>query len=307
MLAADIPPQVANFWAPVSQIVPVFALALVIEGRRLASGWAETKPWLRGLQGVFSYVAATLLFTVEGAAFVLMSRGISDSSIEVFAIGSLMGIFAGLVLFPLARLFQVATVEWVFVARRFLPWSAWSRRRREALKSNDELAKGVVDTFNNHEWLEKEIAHMAQLVATTEKDNDKYRKFIYDVETRIASGERIPNIVVVEATTRRLKVLFADALDYVAKMKKQIVKMEEVRDRWNADLIVLDLARENVERKVAAHRSRRPSAADKARLDELVEDYARSQSDVRDTRRAAAEVIAKLPPPPKGLDAAAKS
>jgi len=135
MLLHTADPEVANFWAPVAQIVPVFGLALVFEARRRVVRWPDLSRRIRRVESFYLYAAAILLVTVEGWALFAMQTGDSVPALLALAPIVLLLVFAALALLPIAPFVGVANADMITLAGRLIPWSPWRIRKRQIQKS----------------------------------------------------------------------------------------------------------------------------------------------------------------------------
>ena len=138
MTAAEVSPDAPTYWAAVITVVPVFALALVLEARRTAATWDLSARWLKlflGLGYLYDGVALALIFTIA------LDRlaGDGDTSGAGFVNGLLLGVLVLLTVVPMADFVARGNPDVMLILRRVLPWSAWRQERRQAKKYLVEL------------------------------------------------------------------------------------------------------------------------------------------------------------------------
>jgi hypothetical protein len=121
---------VPNFWAPVSQIVPVLALTLVIEARRLLRDWRAAHAVIRLILSFLVLIVGIVLWRVETWALAAMARGESDPGLVDLAQLAVGAVIAILALQPLANLFVNGNIDTWTIAWRVWPWSRWARTKR---------------------------------------------------------------------------------------------------------------------------------------------------------------------------------
>lgn len=135
MAAEEVPAIVTNYWAPVSQIVPVLGLAFVLEARRLAGRWRENAVVYRVALSMLFVLAAWSLWTVEWWALNATSNGVSVESEVALSRIALTTSVSALAVQPLVNLFVTGNTDFWMIAWRIWPWSRWARYRRNVHKA----------------------------------------------------------------------------------------------------------------------------------------------------------------------------
>jgi len=142
---------VPNFWAPVSQIVPVLALTLVLEARRLARRWRGALPAVRICVSLLLVIAGFSLWQVESWALTAMVRGVSNPSRVDFAQVAIVGVLVALALQPLVNLFVGGNTDTWTIVWRVWPWSKWARTKRSVTRVVRAARKNLVLAKENRD------------------------------------------------------------------------------------------------------------------------------------------------------------
>jgi hypothetical protein len=87
------------FWPTAAQVMPVLALAIIIEARATISRWSDSTPtWLRLIQGILWAVPLILYAYLEPLAFQVMAGRTSpnsDTSAVIIGISTGVGVLVG--------------------------------------------------------------------------------------------------------------------------------------------------------------------------------------------------------------------
>jgi hypothetical protein len=96
--AADVSDQ---FWPTIATVVPVLALALIVEARATIAQWDSDFPWLlRSLQGLSWAFVLVLFAIVETVAFYDLAGNERSGTWVSFAIGAIISSLATLIFTP---------------------------------------------------------------------------------------------------------------------------------------------------------------------------------------------------------------
>lgn len=183
MHIGPVNPLVPDFWVPVAQIVPVFALAIVLEARRSAGRWTYKDRLGRWVAGLYYLFVAICLVAVEALAFGAMVSGESSMTMVVLAFAALLMI---IVLIVLGAAFEVTLSGFsdvLFVLARGFLWLVPSTRtNRKKLK---DMRTHVV----------AQLAHLATMeVDTKQKVKDarasrrEDREHVESIREQLADG-----------------------------------------------------------------------------------------------------------------------
>jgi hypothetical protein len=158
LTAVAAPIDETAYWGTVAQIVPVFALTLVLEARRMAGTWAQRDRVDRVLTSTQLILVGALLFFTEILALSSLAQHTSSPGLVGNAELILIITMALLVMNPLGYLLVIGNVELWLIALRLLPGSKWRKLRRslKALAKRHaerlpELRQSVLDAGENLE------------------------------------------------------------------------------------------------------------------------------------------------------------
>ncbi|MBH0098019.1 hypothetical protein I6E68_02560 [Salinibacterium sp. NSLL150] len=113
---------VGHFWVPLATIVPVIALAYILEARSIASTWSYERRWWAFVQGAVILSGGVLLIALEVGAFYYIITP-TFSSGDVLAAATVMTIVMAVVVgYPLIHINSIATTPVVGI-------SAWATIR----------------------------------------------------------------------------------------------------------------------------------------------------------------------------------
>lgn len=124
----------AQYWAVIAQVVPVLALALVLEVRRVASKWTYEQRWRRVTQSITFLLIGMLLATAEIQSLIALLSGRPSPTIAAAAGIMVMVAMAALVINPLTDLFTSANVDVVASAVLRFYWTPTRRRQLRKLE-----------------------------------------------------------------------------------------------------------------------------------------------------------------------------
>jgi len=138
----------ATYWATVAQVVPVFALALVLELRRSASHWTVAQRWPRRIESAAHLVNAFLLFMAFGSALTALRERpevLNAWIVSVFLLSSL----SLLVLNPVY--FAVLRANTDLIIAPYLLWRRFTMRSMKqsvstARREFREIEPGLIET-----------------------------------------------------------------------------------------------------------------------------------------------------------------
>ena len=171
-LALVDPPAVQNFWAPVSQIVPVFALGLVIESRQIARRWKSTERAIRWVQAAWFLAAGLILWTIEVTALTSMASDTSTQLAVWLAVLGLCAVILAMCLLPVQTIALAGGIEALLLIRRLLPNSEWRKARKlvaELETLQVELNDGVI---RNSELSDTLAAYVEKIIGKVKADVD---------------------------------------------------------------------------------------------------------------------------------------
>jgi hypothetical protein len=139
---------VQDFWVPVAQIVPVFALAIVLEARRSAAHWTVRLRAERWAAGIYYVGTAAMLVAIETLAIGSMETGQSlKSSVEIAGPALLLV----MILVVMGAVFDVmlsGVADLVLFAPRILVSliPKYRRRRKQVRKWRAVLISDMAET-----------------------------------------------------------------------------------------------------------------------------------------------------------------
>jgi hypothetical protein len=138
LTAVAAPIDETAYWGTVAQIVPVFALTLVLEARRMAGTWAQRDRVDRVLTSTQLILVGALLFFTEILALSSLAQHTSSPGLVGNAELILIITMALLVMNPLGYLLVIGNVELWLIALRLLP------EAKEKLEGVGEAARGTL-------------------------------------------------------------------------------------------------------------------------------------------------------------------
>lgn len=154
--------QIANYWAPVAAIVPVFALVLVLEARRLAAAWTFDAPIPRRVQSAAVLAVATALFFVETIAVWSMAHAEANASLIEPTMWVLVLAIGILAISPVSAVFVAGNADLVFILSKMLPGS----KTRRAIGSLGQLERLTNEHLADAERAKaKSQAHLSEMKA----------------------------------------------------------------------------------------------------------------------------------------------
>jgi hypothetical protein len=196
VFTSEIPATVPNFWSPVSQIVPVLALTLVIEARRLLGTWRNSPAVMRLFLSFAVLFTGVVLWQVQWWALTAMARGESDPALVNLAQLAIGSVVAVLALQPLANLFVNGNIGIWTVAWRVWPWSRWARTKRGLKRLVRRARAELVGS-------QKLLADAQLLVDEARSDQKNFTAMTELGRTIIAAAEQsnVPETVIDEGRT----------------------------------------------------------------------------------------------------------
>jgi len=139
----------ATYWATVAQVVPVFALALVLELRRSASHWTVAQRWPRRIESAAHLVNAFLLFMAFGSALTALRERpevLNARIVSVFLLSSLFLLVVNPVYLAVVR----ANVDLPLTLKKLLARPFLMRSIRQSLTTArrrlQEMEPEIVET-----------------------------------------------------------------------------------------------------------------------------------------------------------------
>jgi hypothetical protein len=144
---------VETFWIPVSALVPILAIAYVIEARGIASGWTFERRWAASAQGLSLFVGGALLLTVEARTLIVLITAQFEAWEVVAVLVALVVIFAVVAFVPLSQIFSaamsapMAEFAWIGVAK---PLSWFMNRKLQRQRAEfDRLESRILEVVLN--------------------------------------------------------------------------------------------------------------------------------------------------------------
>ncbi|TFC87133.1 hypothetical protein [Cryobacterium sp. TMT3-29-2] len=265
MIMASTDPAVTNFWAPVAQIVPVLALALVIEARRYAVHWPEATLRTRRWQSVYLLLVAFIFLSIETWALIAMQTGNSYPVLLSVTPYLLILAFGALSYLPIASFTGLVNADVGDFLEKAAPWSKWRRALRRFDKKVSLLEKDMnelagdldldierdLSTIQEHEQFALQAEALLQQVSMLGSDPGE--------------GNRLPE-----------GALDAGISSLHASRGKSWAAVEKTRERLTVSYRLRDAAPEHVaqvrvlRRDVEEMKSRKPTPADHERYERLV-------------------------------------
>ncbi|MFB2583327.1 hypothetical protein [Herbiconiux liukaitaii] len=166
----DVPAVVPQYWGTLTQIVPVFALALVLEARRLASTWTITKKKARRWSAAWFAAVAVFLFTILFWGLNTLASGRSEPWQVTASLVLILVAAAMLAIQPVIGLAIGGNVDAVLHLTRSLPLSKWAKSNRRFSKWNTELQEILVRTLEREEQA-KALLEMSEVLESEASTN----------------------------------------------------------------------------------------------------------------------------------------
>jgi ribosomal protein L7/L12 len=219
MPAIAVAPEIQNFWAPVSQIVPVFALALVIEARRLSKTWVAERKFERRVVPPALAATAFILYLIESEALTRMLSGEHDRERASWVLLGLLIAATGIGVSPIYNLAVIANADLLQSLVRRLPWSDFRKRERKM--------EGVLDEYSKIATIQvRQDESMDDLVERAENHLSAQKAALVELDELLAIPAITPDIEDT-LTAMRLKATAkiqeaADALADVRKARREI-------------------------------------------------------------------------------------
>lgn len=151
---------IATFWVPVSQIIPVLALALVLEARRQARNWAAIPRGIRLYEGIAMTLTGVLLVWVENLAILSMAEGNPREDWVLFATIAIAAAIALTAASPIGSLLFIALLDITLMTARAAPFSPWRRDTKKLLgirKDYEEMIASDTDALSKLDDAEKRV------------------------------------------------------------------------------------------------------------------------------------------------------
>lgn len=221
-----------QYWVTSAQVIPVLALALIVEARSTIQRWDPDFPrWLRAFQGLLWSFPLILFALILPKCFQAISGSTIWGGYEVLVRVSIIACVNSLILAPVfevlltthARVIAraiVATVTAKLGMDIYRSWLYAKRRERQAKRMAEEgrrLARSYLDALNYYE----EMAHQVSDATPEEREEilTKIRRMkgkMWEEEGRISEYEDY----------------WTNALEDVKKSRNQLrrVKLERVAD-----------------------------------------------------------------------------
>ena len=195
----SIPPEVQNFWAPVSQIVPVVSLALVIETRLIAKRWDVEHVWIRRSQSLALFVAAFLLLQVESTALNRMRSGTHDQLQADLVTLFLIIAMAVVTLLPVQVLSNAANIDLFQLVHRWTPGSAWRANVKQMKAGAARLNRLLSGFRSNLDTAESQLRAVDELIERKREQIDELT-----IVLEFAKTASVPNVKEVIRATKEL-------------------------------------------------------------------------------------------------------
>lgn len=207
--------QVSNFWVPVSQIIPVLALAFVIESRRIAMKWRrENKSRLGQAIGIFFLAAG--MFNAELWALSSMATGTSTHLqvwIALFTVGAVVFVLA---FQPISFLVGAGIPEVGVMLNRLERGSDWQVHRKRLRELRRTQRKARRD-------LMKQNDRLVRIIRKEEADRRSFDRVVEGTRGLIARVAAEPGLLPEERGRR------TDALAALLETRKQMVDRSDKR------------------------------------------------------------------------------
>lgn len=134
--------SLGDFWALIAQVVPVIALALVIEGRALARRYSSKEQFSRRWSRILGAIAFLVIGVALATAEILAIRSVLQSALQpdmeidgddiVFAVNATLVGLVFVLIVPLMLLVDAASGDLLTLMGRRVPWSIWKRTYRRS-------------------------------------------------------------------------------------------------------------------------------------------------------------------------------
>jgi hypothetical protein len=219
MLATAVAPEIQNFWAPVSQIVPVFALALVIEARRLALGWNAENKLERRIIPLAFIIAALALYFIESEALNRMLSGQHDDLRARWVIFGLLLAATGIGVQPIYNLVVIANIDLIRSVARSMPWTPIRKVRRSMQVILDDYSVMAKQQL-------RQAGQMDELLERSRSNLTDRKSSLAEVNAMLAVPDLAPEVEE-QLTTLRKKIIkelpiAAKALSDVGKQRRNV-------------------------------------------------------------------------------------
>lgn len=241
LIAADeIPAQVPNFWVPVSQIVPVLALAFVIEARRSARGWTRANKW-RIPHAISLVLLAYLMYHIESRALFHLAFGSTDPWDVQMTLYSLTVIVVVLAVNPLTALLTAGVPEVVLIIQRLAPGSHWRAVRmklRRSLRRGqqvDRRAKKIVAMADAQ--LRKQRMDLAEAENAAPKAREIFESLQSDPDR--ANDVSLPQMLLVIEEGEKVIEKLRQAITTTEGMLRDAAGALQDAEEGRAELLVL--------------------------------------------------------------------
>lgn len=181
MRNADLIP----FWTTVSQIVPVLAIALVLESRVLAQRYSKRRYYVssrpvRATWGVTLFVLAGALTWTLAASLRFLASADMTQAVNVtksmqthIATSVLLAATFVLVSTPIAAIFNASVLDLIVLAARRMPWSKTSRSLRELARLDSVYRAMLADLRDEAHDILMALSR-SLLIATAFERNERH-------------------------------------------------------------------------------------------------------------------------------------
>ena len=259
---------IANYWAPVSQIAPVFALALVLEARRLATTWTIENRLERSFYSAILLVTACLIYTLESWSLSAMSTGESDPVRVQFSNLLIFSVMTGLAVQPVLSLAIAGNAEIFARAARLFPGSPYNKTWKTMKKTEANLILLSAEVI-------KAEATAVENVKRLRLTRDKMRQNLANLDAvlddlRSQSDEES----VAEGITSALEASGLAREDLVEKLKGadfELQKAKKFRKKMRRTLLDVDKFVTDVDTEAAKLKSGKMTDFELARIKNLID------------------------------------